>query len=171
MNLSYLPLINALLNSLSAFFLIIGWYCIRHQRQVPHAFCMILAFITSTVFLGCYLFYHFHIPGHHVAFTEKGWPRALYFLILFTHLSLALIIVPLVIMTLIPALRGRFDRHKKIARWTLPIWLYVSVTGVLVYCMLYVWFPKNKISQASGVTKSLASSTCYSLDSFFSGIQ
>ena len=78
-----------------------------------------------------------------MAFTAMGWPRALYFLILFTHLPLALIVVPLIIMTFVPALRGRFDRHRKIARWTLPIWLYVSVTGVLVYLMLYVWFPAS----------------------------
>jgi putative membrane protein len=103
---------------------------------------MITAFITSCFFLSCYLIYHFNIPGHHVAFTATGWPRLIYFFILFTHLPLALAVVPLVIMTFIPALQKRFDRHKKIARWTLPIWLYVSVTGVLVYLMLYVLFPQ-----------------------------
>ena len=143
MTLVHLPLINALLNSLSALFILMGWYSIRHQRKIPHACCMIAAFITSTFFLSSYLYYHFNIPGHHVAFTAMGWPRALYFLILFTHLPLALIVVPLIIMTFVPALRGRFDRHRKIARWTLPIWLYVSVTGVLVYLMLYVWFPAS----------------------------
>ena len=140
MPLSQLPVINASLNSLSALLLLGGWYCIKHQHRVAYACCMITAFITSVLFLGCYLFYHFNLPGHHVAFTAKGWPRIIYFFILFTHLPLALILVPLVIMTLMPALRQRFDQHKKIARWTLPIWLYVSITGVLVYEMLYVWF-------------------------------
>ncbi len=136
-----LPSINASLNALSALLILGGWYCIKHQRRVAHAFCMIAAFITSSIFLGCYLYYHFNLPGHHVAFTATGWPRVIYFFILFTHLPLALILVPLVIMTFMPALRQRFDQHKKIARWTLPIWLYVSVTGVLVYFMLYIWFP------------------------------
>ena len=141
MPLSQLPSINASLNALSALLILGGWYCIKHQRRVAHAFCMIAAFITSSVFLGCYLYYHFNLPGHHVAFTTLGWPRVVYFFILFTHLPLALILVPLVIMTFMPALRQRFDQHKKIARWTLPIWLYVSITGVLVYFMLYIWFP------------------------------
>ncbi|OHE77249.1 MAG: hypothetical protein A3F67_06985 [Verrucomicrobia bacterium RIFCSPHIGHO2_12_FULL_41_10] len=107
---------------------------------IGHACCMMTAFVTSCLFLGCYLFYHFNIPGHHVAFTGQGWPRIIYFFILFTHLPLALILVPLVVMTFTPALRARFDQHKKIARWTLPIWLYVSITGVIVYFMLYVWY-------------------------------
>lgn len=135
-----LPFINALLNGVSALLLLCGWFFIKRQQRVIHAYCMIAAFIVSCLFLGCYLYYHFHLPGHHVCFTTQGWPRVIYFLILFTHLPLALILVPLVIMTFTPALREHFDKHKKIARWTLPIWLYVSVTGVLVYYMLYVWF-------------------------------
>lgn len=140
MTISQLPLINAVLNSISTFFLLGGWYCIRNNRQVAHACCMITAFVTSCLFLTCYLIYHFNIPGHHVAFMTHGWPRGLYFFILFTHLPLALLLVPLVVMTFLPALRQRFDRHRLIAKWTLPIWLYVSITGVLVYCMLYIWF-------------------------------
>jgi putative membrane protein len=142
MTISQLPLINALLNSLSAIFIFAGWCFIKSRHPRAHACCMITAFITSCFFLSCYLIYHFNIPGHHVAFTATGWPRLIYFFILFTHLPLALAVVPLVIMTFIPALQKRFDHHKKIARWTLPIWLYVSVTGVLVYLMLYVLFPQ-----------------------------
>ena len=142
MTISQLPLLNALLNSLSAFFIFSGWCFIKNRQPRAHACCMITAFLTSCFFLTSYLVYHFNIPGHHVAFTTTGWPRLLYFFILFTHLPLALAVVPLVIMTFIPALQRRFDRHQKIARWTLPIWLYVSVTGVLVYLMLYVLFPQ-----------------------------
>jgi len=145
MTIAQLPLINALLNSVSALFLLGGWYCIKNHRQVAHACCMITAFVTSCLFLTCYLIYHFNIPGHHVAFTAQGWPRGIYFFILFTHLPLALILAPLVLMTFIPALRQRFSQHKKIARWTLPIWLYVSITGVLVYCMLYLWYPNTTL--------------------------
>jgi uncharacterized membrane protein YozB (DUF420 family) len=145
MTLSQLPQINASLNSLSALLILSGWYCIKQQRRVAHACCMIGAFIASSLFLSCYLYYHFNLPGHHVAFTTPGWPRLVYFSILFTHLPLALILVPLVIMTFIPALRQHFERHKTIARWTLPIWLYVSVTGVLVYFMLYIWFPTTTV--------------------------
>jgi uncharacterized membrane protein YozB (DUF420 family) len=145
MSLTQLPAINASLNALSALFIVSGWYFIKQERKVLHACCMITAFITSSLFLGCYLYYHFHLPGHHVPFTTPGWPRVVYFLILFTHLPLAIILVPLVIMTFLPAFRQHFERHKKIARWTLPIWLYVSVTGVLVYCMLYLWFPTTKV--------------------------
>ncbi len=141
MSLSQFPPLNASLNAMSVLLILMGWYCIKHQRWIAHACCMISAFLTSCIFLGCYLYYHFHLPGHHVAFTAQGWPRLIYFFILWTHLPLALILVPLVIMTFTPALRQRFDQHKKIARWTLPVWLYVSVTGVLVYCMLYVWYP------------------------------
>ncbi|MBX9742475.1 MAG: DUF420 domain-containing protein [Chthoniobacterales bacterium] len=141
MSLSHLPLINALLNALSALFILAGWHYIRRRSYLEHACCMIIAFITSCLFLTCYLIYHFNIPGHHVPFTTPGWPRLIYFFILFTHLPLALILVPLVVMTFTPALQRRFDRHKKIAKWTLPIWLYVSMTGVLVYCMLYLLYP------------------------------
>lgn len=140
MTLHDLPALNASLNAISAFLLLVGWCCIKKRQRVAHACCMITAFIVSSLFLGCYLYYHFNLPGHHVAFTTPGWPRVIYFFILFTHLPLALLLVPLVVMTFTPALYQHFDKHKKIARWTLPIWLYVSVTGVLVYFMLYVWF-------------------------------
>jgi uncharacterized membrane protein YozB (DUF420 family) len=141
MHISQLPLINALLNSLSALFIIVGWICIKKNFRRAHACCMMSAFVTSCIFLSCYLIYHFNIPGHHIPFMASGWPRIIYFFILFTHLPLALAVVPLVLMTFTPALQNKFDQHKKIARWTLPIWLYVSITGVCVYLMLYVFYP------------------------------
>jgi len=141
LSLHSLPSLNASLNALSALLLLSGWCFIKKKHWLAHACCMITAFFVSCLFLGCYLYYHFHLPGHHVSCTTPGWPRVIYFFILFTHLPLALILVPLVIMTFTPALRRHFDKHKKIAHWTLPIWLYVSVTGVLVYCMLYLWYP------------------------------
>jgi putative membrane protein len=101
---------------------------------------MSVALITSALFLTCYLIYHFNVVGV-TRFTHPGWPKAIYFFILLTHIPLAALTLPLVILTIIPALRARYDKHRRIAKWTMPIWLYVSVTGVLVYLMLYVWFP------------------------------
>jgi len=139
MTISDLPAVNATLNSIATLFLIAGWVFIHNERKKSHIVCMVAALITSTIFLGCYVVYHYHVG--HTSFTEQGWPRVLYFTILISHLILAIAIVPLVILTVVPALRARFDRHRKMGRWTLPIWLYVSVTGVLVYFMLYHWFP------------------------------
>jgi uncharacterized membrane protein YozB (DUF420 family) len=118
---------------------------IRTERKVAHAACMIGAILTSAAFLACYLVYHFLKAGHVTYFTHPGWPKALYLFILGTHTPLAIIALPLIILTVIPAIRRRFEAHKRMARWTLPVWLYVSVTGVLVYFMLYVWFPSAKI--------------------------
>ena len=143
MKVTDLPALNAILNGISTLLIITGWIMIRTQRKQAHALCMISAIIASALFLGCYLYYHFHVG--HVRFTHTGWPRSLYFFILFTHLPLALCVVPLIALTVTPALRQRFDAHRRMARWTLPVWLYVSVTGVLVYLMLYVWFPSAKI--------------------------
>ena len=143
MKVTDLPAVNATLNGISTLLIITGWIMIKSERKRSHALCMLGAILTSALFLGCYLYYHFHVG--HVVFTRTGWPRSLYFLILFTHLPLALAVVPLIALTITPALRQRFDAHKRIARWTLPVWLYVSVTGVLVYFMLYVWFPSAKI--------------------------
>jgi len=99
---------------------------------------MISALVVSAAFLASYLYYHYKV--HHVAFNGKGFEKYIYYPMLFTHVVLAAAILPLVIMTLIPAFRRRFDRHRRIARWTLPIWLYVSVTGVLVYFFCYIWY-------------------------------
>jgi len=143
MNVVDLPPVDASLNGISTLMIITGWFMIRNEHKRAHALCMVSAIAASSLFLACYLYYHFHVG--HVPFTHTGWPRILYFFILFTHLPLALVILPLLALTVIPALRQRFDIHKRFAHWTLPIWLYVSVTGVLVYLMLYIWFPSTKI--------------------------
>jgi putative membrane protein len=105
---------------------------------------MSAALFTSTLFLTSYVTYHWLTKGIVTKFTHPGWPKSVYYFILATHIPLAALTVPLVLMTVIPALRARYDRHRRIAKWTVPIWLYVSVTGVLVYLMLYVWFPPVK---------------------------
>jgi len=133
--LSALPGINASLNSISALLLAIGYILIRRGRVAAHRFCMLSAFATSTLFLLSYLTYHFQVGS--VPYEGQGWVRPLYFSILISHIILAAAIVPLALVTLVRAVRGKFERHKRIARWTLPIWLYVSVTGVIVYWMLY----------------------------------
>jgi uncharacterized membrane protein YozB (DUF420 family) len=145
MNVNDLPAVNATLNALSTLFILAGWVMIRTERKVAHALCMASALVTSVAFLACYLVYHYLKAGHVTHFTYPGWPKALYFFILGTHTPLAIIALPLLALTVIPAIRQRFDAHKRMARWTLPVWLYVSVTGVLVYFMLYVWFPSGKI--------------------------
>jgi uncharacterized membrane protein YozB (DUF420 family) len=145
MNVNDLPAVNATLNALSTLFILAGWVMIRTERKVAHALCMVSALVTSAAFLACYLVYHFLKAGHVTHFTHTGWPKTLYFFILGTHTPLAIVALPLLALTVIPAIRQRFDAHKRMARWTLPVWLYVSVTGVLVYFMLYVWFPSGKI--------------------------
>jgi putative membrane protein len=143
-SVSNFPALNAGLNSLSTLFILAGWWLIAHERKRAHITFMVLALVTSSAFLGCYLYYHFHVG--HVPFTEQGWPRTVYFPLLISHLILAVVIVPMVVLTVVPALRARFDAHRRIGRWTMPVWLYVSVTGVLVYLMLYVWFPSTAAS-------------------------
>ena len=145
MNVNDLPAVNATLNALSTLFILAGWVMIRTERKVAHALCMVSALVTSAAFLACYLVYHFLKAGHVTHFTYPGWPKTLYFFILGTHTPLAVVALPMLALTVIPAIRRRFDAHKRVARWTLPVWLYVSVTGVLVYFMLYVWFPSGKI--------------------------
>ncbi len=142
MSVADLPLVDACLNSLTTVFILVGWWFISRNRIPQHITCMIAAICTSAVFLGCYLYYHF-IFGE-TKFTHPGFIKLVYYFILATHVILALTVPVLVILTVIPAIRARFDRHRRIARWTLPIWLYVSVTGVLVYLMLYQWFPPVK---------------------------
>jgi uncharacterized membrane protein YozB (DUF420 family) len=132
------PVINASLNGASTVLLLVGHWFIGKGRIAAHRATMIAAVITSTLFLISYLYYHGHVGS--VRFQGTGWSRPVYFSILISHVVLAAAIVPLVIITLTRALRERFDRHRAIARWTYPLWLYVSVTGVLVYFMLYHWF-------------------------------
>jgi uncharacterized membrane protein YozB (DUF420 family) len=139
--LSSLPTVNALLNSTCAVLLVLGYVCIRRKRVAAHRACMLAAFLTSVVFLGCYLYYHYAVGS--VRFQGQGWIRPVYFSILISHTVLAAAIVPMVLVTLVRALRERFDAHRRIARWTLPVWLYVSVTGVLVYLLLYHLYPSG----------------------------
>ena len=139
LHIENLPTLNAFLNSASAVLLLTGFVFIRNRNIKAHRACMVSAFITSTAFLVSYITYHLHAGATH--FRGEGVMRPVYFTLLTTHTVLAVVIVPLVIITLSRALRCRFDKHKAIARWTLPLWLYVSVTGVLVYMMLYHWFP------------------------------
>ena len=130
-----LPALNATLNGIAAIFLTIGYVFIRNRRIAQHRACMIAAFVTSTLFLISYLIYHAHVGSR--PFTGQGPIRVVYYTILITHVILAAAIVPMVLMTMSRALRNQFARHKAIARWTLPLWLYVSITGVIVYVMLY----------------------------------
>jgi putative membrane protein len=134
-DLSFFPALNASLNGVSAVLLTTGHTFIRRGRTAAHRACMIAAVITSSVFLVSYLYYHAHVRSVH--FPGTGWSRPVYFSILISHTVLAAAVPPLVLITLIYALRRRFDRHRRIARWTYPIWLYVSITGVAVYIMLY----------------------------------
>lgn len=132
---SYLPALNAALNSASAVFLTAGYLFIRNKKVTAHKLCMLSAFATSTIFLISYLTYHYQVGS--VPFKGQGWIRVVYFTVLISHTILAVAIVPLVLVTLTRALKGSFERHKRIARRTLPLWLYVSITGVIVYWMLY----------------------------------
>src|ERR1051325_10224217 len=141
MSLSDLPLLNACLNGTSAVLLTIGYSQIKKQRQIAHRNCMIGAFITSTLFLISYLYYHAHAKTTH--FTDPAWFRPIYLTILLTHTLLAVVIVPLILTTLTLAIRGRFETHKRFARWTWPLWMYVSVTGVIIYLLLYQIFPQR----------------------------
>jgi putative membrane protein len=137
--ISYLPTIDAVLNATSALLLTLGYIFIRRGNVRAHKTCMLSAVGTSALFLACYLTYHyFHGTTR---FTGQGAIRPIYFAILISHTVLAAAIVPLVVTTLYRALRGRFALHRRIARWTLPVWLYVSVTGVVVYWMLYHLYP------------------------------
>jgi putative membrane protein len=134
-----LPLLNACLNAISAGLLAVGWIFIRRRRVAAHVTCMLGAFGVSALFLLSYVTYHYYAGSR--PFTGQGWIRPAYFIVLVTHIVLAAVIVPLALATIYRGWRagfdGRFDRHVRIARWTLPIWLYVSITGVLVYVMLY----------------------------------
>ena len=135
MSVSSLPSLNAALNTTSAVLLLAGWLLIRSGRRDAHRRTMIAAFASSTLFLVCYLVYHAQVGS--VRFTGQGPVRTLYFALLLSHTVLAAAIVPLVLVTLSRGLRGRFEAHRQLARYTLPLWLWVSVSGVAVYWMLY----------------------------------
>jgi len=135
MSVHDLPALNATLNGISGVLLLIGWVLIRSRRIEAHRICMMAAFGASSLFLASYLIYHAQVGS--VPFTRQGFVRPLYFTILLTHVVLAAATLPLALVTLSRGLKARFAKHRAIARWTLPIWLYVSVTGVLVYVLLY----------------------------------
>jgi putative membrane protein len=161
MSLSDLPALNACLNGASTIFLALGYYFIKRGRQIPHRNCMIGALATSALFLTSYLVYHYH--AGRTVFVEPRWFRPIYLTLLLTHTVLAVAIVPLVLMTVIRAyranavsplpfggegvspsqIRAPWQPHRRMARWTLPIWLYVSITGVLIYFLLYQIFPQK----------------------------
>lgn len=141
MTVNDLPIVNASLNALSTVFIVLGLSFIKAERKLAHIACMATALVTSTAFLACYLVYHFAKAGHVTRFTHPGWPKTLYFFILGTHTPLAVVVLPFIILAVIRALQARYEAHRKWAKIAAPIWLYVSATGVLVYLMLYVWFP------------------------------
>jgi uncharacterized membrane protein YozB (DUF420 family) len=148
MTLSDLPAVNASLNGLSTVLLVLGWRHIKAGRRIAHRNCMVGAFVASSLFLACYLTYHFQMQKlhgrAHTSFTDPAWFRPIYLAILVTHLIGAFAILPLVTLTFQRAIRERFELHKRIARWTLPVWLYVSVTGVVIYLLLYQIFPQPR---------------------------
>ena len=143
MTVQDLPDVNATLNAIATCFIVSGIILIKKGNKRAHALCMITALIISAAFLTCYLIYHYSYPT--TKFTHQGWPKIIYFIILFTHIPLAMLSLPMIILTVIPAIRRKFEKHKRFAKWTYPVWLYVSVTGVLVYLMLYVWFPHDPL--------------------------
>jgi putative membrane protein len=135
-----LPAVNASLNALSAVLLTAGYIFIRRGNQIAHRNCMIGALMASVIFLTCYLVYHYK-AGRTVFLEPKGF-RPIYLTILITHTILAVVIVPMIIITASRAFRARYDLHKRIARWTWPLWMYVSITGVVVYLILYKIYPQ-----------------------------
>ena len=135
MTVQDLPALNASLNALATVFLVTGWVLIRQKKRTAHRACMLAAFTVSTAFLTSYLIYHFNVGS--VPFQKQGLIRTVYLTILLTHTVLAAMVPFLAGISLYRGLKGNYEKHRRIARWTLPIWLYVSVTGVVVYWMLY----------------------------------
>lgn len=141
MSIDFLPTLNAILNATSALFIITGFVLIRRGKTAAHRACMVTAVCASILFLISYLVYHYHHGT--TRFAGDGWVRTLYLAVLATHTVMAAVIVPFVVVTLRRAVRGEFARHLRVARWTFPMWLYVSVTGVVVYLMLYHIYPSR----------------------------
>jgi len=148
MSMNDLPAVNAGFNALAAFLLGLGFYFIRRKNQEAHRRCMIAGFCASVLFLAGYLTYHTYLAyvlhKGPTVFRDPAWFRPIYLAILLTHTVLAAVIVPMVLMTLWRAYKQRFESHRKLARWTWPIWMYVSVTGVLIYYLLYIRFPQSQ---------------------------
>lgn len=141
-----LPIVNAFLNGLSAVFLTLGYVNIRRKKERAHRNCMIAAFVCSVLFLACYITYHAYVAYYlhrgPTVFRDPAGFRPVYLLILATHTLLAVVVVPMVLVTLYRAYRRRFESHRRLARWTWPVWMYVSVTGVVIYLLLYQIFPQ-----------------------------
>jgi putative membrane protein len=138
MEVSDLPALNAALNAIATIFLVSGYILIRRGRRKAHKRCMLAAVVTSALFLTSYVIYHANAGSR--PFPGEGAVRVIYFAILMTHVPLAAAILPLALTTTVRGLRAQYDRHTRIARWTLPLWLYVSVTGVVIYVMLYQFY-------------------------------
>jgi putative membrane protein len=141
MTLQDLPALNASLNGAATILILTGFALVKAGKHKGHSICMMLAILVSAAFLVSYLIYHFNKPGVHTVFQGQGWIRPAYYTMLISHILLAIVNLPLILMTVIPAVKGNFARHRAMARWAYPIWLYVSVTGVLVYFTLYHWYP------------------------------
>jgi putative membrane protein len=135
--LSIFPPLNASLNALTGLLLLIGFVLIKRGHKIAHRAVMSAAFINSSIFLACYLYYHFHYPMN--PYPLYDWTRPVYFTVLITHVILAIVVLPFILLALYRAIRGEFEKHKRLTRWVWPVWMYVSVTGVLIYFMLYQW--------------------------------
>jgi putative membrane protein len=144
---SFLPALNASLNAACTAFLLCGYYFIRQKKIFQHRICMITAFICSTAFLTSYIYFHIHAGI--IRFGGQGVIRPVYFALLITHTFLAIVNLPLVLLTLSFALREKFATHRRIARWTFPIWLYISVTGVIIYWLLYIAYTPVGVASLS----------------------
>lgn len=142
MSVNDLPAVNAGLNSVSAVLLLAGYVFIRRKNKIAHRNCMMAALATSTLFLISYLTYHY--SAGRTTFKDPAWFRPFYLALLLSHTVLAVVIVPLIFVTASRAFKARFELHRKIARWTWPLWMYVSVTGVLIYFLLYRLFPQSR---------------------------
>ncbi len=142
MTVSDLPPLNAGLNATATVLLLAGYFFIKTDRKIAHRNCMASAFAVSVVFLVTYVLHKVLVHGVHTPFGGTGAWKTFYYAMLASHIVLAMVIVPLILVTISHAIRARYERHRAWARWTFPLWLYVSATGVLVYFMLYQWFPK-----------------------------
>ncbi len=146
MTIAEFPALNATLNGASTLFIAAGWALVRRELKTAHIVCMCAAIVTSSAFLACYLYFHYHVPGGSIHFDyPNAAAKWVYFPLLITHVMLAFGVVPLVAASVVPALRQRWGAHRAVSAYTMPIWLYVSVTGVIVYLMLYRWFPSSEI--------------------------
>ena len=141
-----LPAINATLNGIATVLLLYGFYLIKQGRWQQHKKVMIAAFVVSIVFLASYVTYHYLRRGLSTPFGGEGIIRPIYFTILISHIALAAVVPVLALLSISRGLASKFDKHRRISKWTFPIWLYVSVTGVLVYFMLYQWFPHAEVA-------------------------